>query len=112
MDVEMIHLLPPHTAVIDNDPEAIIETLSAGDRPDHAKEVPHQITVLRTDIIEIGHMQLGDEQDMDWRARVDVVKRKDVVIFMNLARGYLAAHDPTEDAIVYSVRHGKDSWVG
>ena len=84
----------------------VYNTLSA-DKPEffggpfnRKHDLPNNITVFIIEIVHRRHQMLfRDENDMNGRLRVYVAERQDIVILVNLRRGYLTRGDLAENAI-------------
>jgi hypothetical protein len=103
MDVQMIHLLPAHSAIVDDDPEAIGATLLAGQLPRHCEHFAQNLLMAHIRIVEIFDMYFRDDQKMHWRRRVDVVKGENLVVFVNFAAGDRALHDLAKNAVGFVI---------
>ena len=73
-----------------------------GDRSRQFEEVAQDRTVRRGEIRRrVRDVDLGDEQDVNRRRRVDVTECEHRIGLRNHRGGYLARHDRAEDAVAH-----------
>src|SRR5882672_7297819 len=99
MHVDMIHLLMPHPAVVDDGAEALGRAGFAGKAPGDDEHLAERRLVAGLRIVERGDVRFGHEQDVHRRLRTDVVEGDHLVVFVDFFRRDLAADDFAKNAI-------------
>jgi hypothetical protein len=61
-------------------------------------EVTQQHLIFCSHVVEGLDVSLGDNQQMHWRFRVNILKRKAVIVFENNFRRHFFFGDPAENA--------------
>jgi len=106
MDVEVVDTLGALLAVVDDNPEAVRgDSLSLGHLLGDEEEVAEECLVLLwVGLGELGNGFPGDDQDVNWRLRVDVVEGDTVVILVNDLGGDLLPEDLAKNGVSSSRR--------
>src|SRR5688572_20520192 len=98
MHMDMIHLLMPDPAVIDDRAEAIARTGLARELAGHCQHLAQRRLVRRSRVVQRGEVHLRDDQEMHRRLRSDVGKSDHLAVLVNFFRRDLAADDFAENA--------------
>ncbi len=103
MKVQVMHLLATLFAGVGDDPKASLRigfgTLREGQLGRQREHAPDQGLVFRTNMGHRDDVDLGNDQKMNRRPRVDVVKGQNLVVFVDFARRNLARDDFAKYAI-------------
>ena len=103
MEVQMLYGLSGVRAAVGHHAIAIGESQRTGQAGNHRKNMPHQLFVRLIDLIRAGHVFLRDDQKMLRSQRRDILKRKALLILIELLCGNLSRDDLTENAVVHTV---------
>ncbi len=99
MQVNVKYCLPGITTVVDHHPIAVlIETLFFGNRLCNQEQMSYILPVPFLHTMNIGHVSLGHNKDMDRRLRVDVLERDGSRIFIDDLSGNTFLDDLAEEA--------------
>lgn len=60
---------------------------------------PDDLGIAFLRFFQPGKMSFGNDQHMRRRLRIDILKRKNVLVFVNFLRGNLSVNNPAEKAI-------------
>ena len=94
MDMQMLYLLPTLLPGIADDAKAPLRIRIAAllqcQLGGHRHHVPHQRQMLGAQLRKRRNMQLGYQQEMHRCPWMDIMKRIDMLVFMNLLRRDLA----------------------
>lgn len=90
------------TDVIDR-AEAIFNVAFACNLCRHNLAIAHQFRVFFRRLINSGNMLLGNNQHVRWGLRIDIFKRKRLLVFINFFSRNFAGNDLTEKAISHSL---------
>jgi len=100
--VDVPHCLPAVLAGIDDDAiTTLIESLGGSDLGQRDKQVPEKLPVALLDVSQAGDMPVRDDEDMDRRDGVDILKRRHRAVLIHLFTGDLPGHDTTKDTILF-----------
>ena len=102
----MIDTLQAIGTIVDNYTIAILQPGPLGDDVRLEHEVAQQFLVALLRRAQHGDAALGDEQQMDWCLRRNVVESQDVVILVHDLRGDLLGQDLVEDRGLIRRRRG------
>lgn len=98
MQMEVVHRLAPLGPGADDDPIAFSEPLLMGDCGGCVQQPAQQSFVSWLSMGQGGQMLLGNDEDVNRGARIDVVEGEDLIVFPDLFRGYGPGDDLAEDA--------------
>jgi len=102
VDVQVPHGLAGVVAVVHHQPEIVGDASLTCDLPHRLEKLAAQGLVV--ELRELGDVPSGYDQDVEWRARKDVVDRHDVIVLIDDRRGDLSGHDATEQAVVHAAK--------
>jgi hypothetical protein len=89
---------------VDDQPVTLFgDTLIRGNFLDGQQQMAQQAFIPIGDVIRIGDVFLGDDQDVNGCSGVDIMEGQDLVVFIHDLCGYLAGYDLTKYAIVHGV---------
>jgi hypothetical protein len=74
------------------------------DRPD---DLPHEARILRANLVEGRDMLLRDHEEVDWRLRVDILERENLLILINLGRRDRSLSDLAKNTIGGQKNHSR-----
>src|SRR6266581_4670429 len=97
--VDMIHLLVPHPAGVDDGAKAIGRARLAREAPAHREHPAERLLVARIGVVQRRQMRLWHDQEVHRRLRPDVVEGHHLRVVVDLRRRYLAARDLAKNAI-------------
>ena len=107
VDMQMMHLLPPFDTGIGDDAKTTLRVGSApflqGKLWRQQHHAPKQARVLRVNLRKRRNVQLRNHQKMHWSPRMDVVKRKNLVVLVHNFRRDFARHNFAKQAVGVSV---------
>ena len=110
MPMQMVNLLSALGTGVGNQPKTTlrvgVHTLLQGKLGGQQEHAPQKVLVLRAHLRHGGNVQLGDQQKMHWRPRVDVVEGEYLFVFVNLFARYLAGNDFAKDAVGVGMHSG------
>ncbi len=110
MPMQMVNLLPALGAGVGHQPKTTlrigVHALLQGKLGGQQEHAPQKVLVLRAHLRHGGDVQLGDQQKMHRRPRVDVVESKNLFVFIDFFARYLAGNDFAKDAVGVGV-HGE-----
>src|SRR5262245_30509747 len=86
------------TDVGDQAPAALVHLLGLGEVRGGLQQVEHHVRVSVLQVAEVGHVLLGDQQDVDRGARTDVAEREDRLGLVQDLGRRLAGDDAAEQA--------------
>ena len=95
----MAHCLTAVLPTVIDNPVSSGKIELSGDLGDCLKNMRNDITILRRNFIGAGDVLFGNYQKMNRRLGVNVVKRQDLLIFVNLLRRDLPRSDFAKQAI-------------
>ncbi len=99
MKVQMRHGLPSAILAIHDQAIAIAKTERLGQPYSDDVEVPHQIAIGFRYVCMGGNDLARDEQDVNGRLRIDVMKRHAMLVFVNDSRGDLLLNDLQKNVV-------------
>ena len=102
VEMQMPHRLAGVVAVVHHQPEIVGDASLACDLPHGLEKLAAQGLVV--ELRKLGDVPSGYDQDVERRARKDVVDRHDVVVLIDDRRGDLSGHDATEQAVVHAAK--------
>ena len=97
--MDMIHLLMPHPAGVDDGAEAVRRALLAGESPGEREHLAERLVLRHAGVVQRGDVLLRNDQEVHRRLRPDVVESEHVLVLVDLLRRDLAAHDLAENAV-------------
>src|SRR5687767_13538283 len=97
--MNMIHLLMPHPAVVDDGAEAVGGARLARQPTRDGEHLAERGLVRRLGVVQRGDVQFGDHQDVHRGLRPDVRESEHFGILVDLLRRDLAADDLAEDTV-------------
>ena len=114
MPMQMVNLLSALGAGVGNQPKPTlgvgVHALLQGQFGGEQQHAPQQRLVLGADLRHGRDVQLGDDQKMDRRPRVDVVEGKNLFVFIDFFARNLAGNDFAKNAVGVGVHGG--FWIG
>ena len=63
-------------------------------------DLSHQNLVIVLQVIQRGNVTARDEEHMEGRLRIDILKRKDTVVLVNDRRRNFAGGDPAKETVL------------
>src|SRR5712664_1154927 len=99
MHVDMIHLLMPHPAGVDDGAKAVARARLPRQAPAHREHPAERLLVARIGVVQRRQMHFRHDQEVDRRLRPDVVEGHHLRVVVDLLRRYLAARDLAKNAI-------------
>jgi len=110
MPMQMVNLLSTLGAGVGNQPKTTlrvgVHALLQGQFGGEQQHAPQQRLVLGADLRHGRNVQFGDDEEMDRRPRVDIVKGKNLFVFIDFFARYLAGNDFAKDAVGVGVHGG------
>jgi hypothetical protein len=101
MNMQVIHLLASTPTGIDHGAKAIGQTLFSRQFWGQQQYFSQQVLIPGMTLNQGIHMPFWNDHEVHRSHRVDVVKRKDILIFINLPAGQLTLADPAKNAIAH-----------
>ena len=101
VEVEMIHLLSPHSSGVNDGAKALVATLIPGKPSGGGEEPAQHRLVLRPYLGQGVNVDLGNQQKMHGSKRMEIVEGQNLVVLVDFPGGNLAASDAAEDAITH-----------
>jgi len=102
VEMEMWDRLAGLIAVVQDQAEVLGDPSLARDAPDGLEQLAAKDLVL--EVGQLLNVLLGDDKDVERRARKDVVDRHDVVVLIDDGRRDLSGHDAAEQAVVHAAK--------
>src|SRR5690349_2800660 len=99
MHMDMIHLLMPDPAVVDDGAEPVGGARLARETPGEAEHPAESRLVRGLRVVERRHVVLGNDQEVHRRLRPDVVESHHLGVLVDLLRRDLAARDLAKNAV-------------
>ena len=99
MDVEN-RLARTAVAVEHGSVSVLVVTVFLRDPCRARNEFPHQNLVIVLQIVQRGNVTARDDEHMEGRLRIDVLKRKDPVVLVNDRRRSFTGGDPAKQAVL------------
>jgi hypothetical protein len=93
-------------AHVENRSVALLDVTLTSDLRRSQMAAANQVRMFAPGLLQSCKMFLGDHQDMCGCLRLNVLKGKDVLVFINFFRWNLAAKNAAEKAIAGGVCHG------
>lgn len=100
--MQVRHGLAGLIAVVGDEAEAVADTTLAGHAPDDLQQPSPQKLVVQ--LRQPGDMLSRHDQDMERRAREDVVDGHGIVVLVHDGRGDLRRDDAAEEAVVHAAK--------
>src|SRR5688572_12512544 len=97
--MDMIHLLMPHPAVVDDGAKAVGCARLAREAPGHREHLAERGLVRRLGVVERRHVHFGNDQQVHRRLRPDVMEGDHVDVVVDLLCRDFPAHDLAENTI-------------
>lgn len=101
VNVEMINFLSSNASSIDDSAKAIGTTLLSCQSGYQYHHFPEQAAVLVVDLRKRADVQFGYQHKMHRCRRVDIVKSKNVLVFVYFLAGDFAPNDLAEYAVIH-----------
>jgi len=101
MEMQVLHGLAGILADIGDHAVAVVQTDFLGQLGDHGKDMAQQGTVLLRQGSGTLDVLFGHNKEMHLGLRVDIVKRHDLIVLIQLVRGDLALGDHTKQTIFH-----------
>ena len=95
----MLYSLTSIVSAVGDDAVAVFKTAELCDLRDVLENMRYDRAVFLRDLIHASDMLLGDHKNVNGSLRVDILKRKDLFILINLCRGDLTRNYFTKKAI-------------
>ena len=100
MHVQVSNFLAAVAPSVDHDAEAVLGSLLAGKTRRKRKHFTQKRGVARIGMRERCKVLLRDDEKVNGRLRVDVLKGEDFIVFIDLGRRDLSLGDFAENAVV------------
>ena len=83
MEMKVPHRLSAVVSTVDDGAVAVAQSFLLGQLPGHHEQVPHQVRVLRIEVVERRDGLAGNDKDVRGRLRVDVPKGDTSIILVD-----------------------------
>ena len=97
-----ICFLPADPAVVDDDTKAVRTAVLFGQSPGHRQHPAEHRLVFGSNGLQRVDVTLGHDQQVHRPRRIDVVKREDFVVFVDLARRNVSTRNLAKQAVVHA----------
>jgi hypothetical protein len=105
MKMEMVDFLPAVSPTIDHRAVTVLrETFLFGDSTCRKQQFPADSQIVEREVVKRGNVAFGDDQDVRRCLRMDVAKRKDIIVFVDYRWFDLTGDHLTEQAVSHAFR--------
>src|ERR1700722_1813405 len=101
MHVQVKDRLPSTGADVEHSPVPIFNASLACDVRGSELTIADQFGILSGGFLQSENVFFGNDQNMGWSLRIDIVKRISVFVFVDLLGRYLPANDAAEQTVVH-----------
>lgn len=102
MHVEVVDILPPHSACIDDSPKSVSRAFLSSQPTRQKHDFAQHVSVFFPHISQRGDMLLRNHHEMHRSYRPNIMKGKNRVILVDLAAWNLAANDLAKNTVLFT----------